>query len=309
MKRVLVTGGAGFIASHLEDELLGRGCDIVSIDISDEGKNIEHLIGDERFQFIRMDVNDTKELAEISKGCDTVFHLAANSDIRAGGEHPEIDYRNTFLTTRSVLDAMVSSGIKKMFFASTSAVYGYMEGKLSETTGGLRPLSYYGAYKLASESIISSYSYMNGIDALIFRFPNVVGPRLTHGVIFDFVNKLKKDPEHLEILGDGRQRKQYVYVKDLVKGIADFTERMKEGFDIYNVSTDSFTDVDTIADLVCRSMGLKDVEYQYTGGRCGWKGDVPTFEYDDSKARKAGWTHTFDSTGAIEETLRQLDIH
>lgn len=308
MKRVLVTGGAGFIPSHLEDLLIEKGCEIVSVDISENCGNIEHLMDRKDFQFFRMDVNDTDSLAEVSKGCDMVFHMAANSDIRAGGQDPKVDYEMTFSTTRSVMETMLRNGIRNVFFSSTSAVYGDMKGKLNETTGGLRPISYYGAYKLASEAIISSYAYMNDLNALVFRFPNVVGPRLTHGVIFDFIKKLDKDPEHLEILGDGRQNKQYVYVKDLVKGIVGFSENMGQGYELYNISTDSFTDVNTIAGLVCERLGLKDVKYTYTGGTCGWKGDVSSFEYDVSKAKSKGWSYEFDSTGAVRETLRNLDI-
>jgi len=194
-----------------------------------------------------------------------------------------------------------------MFFSSTSAVYGDRKGLLDENTGGLQPISYYGACKLASESMISAYSYMNDFNALILRFPNVIGPRLTHGVIFDFIGKLKKNPKKLQILGDGKQNKQYVYVLDLVKGIFDFSERIEDGVSQYNVSTESFTDVNAIADLVCERMGL-DPEYEYTGGSTGWKGDVSSFAYNVEKAKERGWHYEFDSTGSVRETLRVLDI-
>ena len=202
----------------------------------------------------------------------------------------------------------MKNDIKNMFFSSTSAVYGDIKGQLNEMTGGLKPISYYGASKLASEAMISSYSYMNDFNALVFRFPNVVGPRLTHGVIFDFIRKLKKDPKKLQILGNGKQNKQYVYVLDLVKGIADFSERMEKGYNLYNISTESFTDVNTIADLVCERLGLDDVKYEYTGGECGWKGDVPSFDYDVSKAKDHGWKYSFNSTESVRETLRNVDV-
>lgn len=309
-KKVVVTGGAGFIPSHLDDILVGKGYDVTAVDTVEKGRchNIEHLFGKDNFHYVKMDITDVDAFAELTKDCDFIYHLAANSDIQNGGQNPSIDYRNTFQTTRSVCEAMMRNEIKNMFFSSTSAVYGDIKGQLNEMTGGLKPISYYGASKLASEAMISAYSYMNDFNALIFRFPNVIGPRLTHGVIFDFIRKLKKDPKRLQILGNGKQNKQYVYVTDLAKGIFDFSERIEDGMSLYNVSTESFTDVNTIADLTCERMGLDDVKYEYTGGDCGWKGDVPSFDYDVSKAKKRGWKYTFDSTESVRETLKNADI-
>ena len=310
MSKVVVTGGAGFIPSHLEDILVEKGHDVVSVDVFDKKRchNIEHLIEKDNFDYIQMDITDVNSFVKITKDCDFIYHLAANSDIQNGGQDPSIDYKNTFLTTHSVCEAMMRNNIENLFFSSTSAVYGDIRGQLNETTGGLKPISYYGAFKLASESMISSYSYMNDFNVLVFRFPNVVGPRLTHGVIFDFIRKLKKDPKRLQILGNGKQNKQYVYVTDLAKGIADFSERIEKGYNLYNVSTESFTDVNTIADLVCKKLNLSDVKYEYTGGECGWKGDVPSFDYDISKAKKHGWKYSFNSTESVKETLKNVDV-
>ncbi len=310
VKKVVVTGGAGFIPSHLNDILVGKGYDVTAVDVISKERchNLGHLFDRDNFHYIQLDITDTDAFVRLTEDCDFIYHLAANSDIQNGGQNPSIDYRNTFQTTRSVLEAMRINGIKNMFFSSTSAVYGDIKGKLDETTGGLKPISYYGASKLASEALISAYSYMNDFNALVFRFPNVIGPRLTHGVIFDFIRKLKKDPKTLQILGNGKQNKQYVYVIDLVKGISDFSERIEDGFSLYNVSTESFTDVNTIADLVCERMGLSGVKYDYTGGNCGWKGDVPSFDYNVDKAKKRGWKYSFDSTESVRETLRNVDI-
>lgn len=309
-KKVFVTGGAGFIPSHLEDILVAKGYDVTSADVFDAEKchNIAHLMKKDNFRYVKLNINDIDDLVKETKDCDFVYHLAANSDIQNGGQNPVIDYNNTFQTTRSVLEAVRANGIKNMFFSSTSAVYGDIKGKLNEETGGLKPISYYGASKLASEAMISAYSYMNDFNALIFRFPNVIGPRLTHGVIFDFVRKLKADPKKLQILGNGKQNKQYVYVEDLAKGIFEFSEKIEDGLSLYNVSTESFTDVNTIADLVCERLGLDNVEYQYTGGSCGWKGDVPSFDYDVSKAKKRGWTYRYDSTESVRQTLKNVDV-
>lgn len=309
-KKVIVTGGAGFIPSHLDDILVDKGHDVTAVDVIEKERchNIKHLFEKDNFHYIRMDVTDVDAFVELSSDCDFIYHLAANSDIQNGGQNPSIDYKNTFQTTRSVCEAMMRNDIKNLFFSSTSAVYGDIKGQLNELTGGLKPISYYGASKLASEAMISAYSFMNDFNALIFRFPNVIGPRLTHGVIFDFIRKLKNDPKRLQILGNGKQNKQYVYVTDLVKGIIDFSERIEDGMSLYNVSTESFTDVNTIADLVCERMGLNDVKYEYSGGNCGWKGDVPSFDYDVSKAKKRGWRYSFNSTDSVRETLKNVDV-
>ncbi len=307
--KVVVTGGAGFIPSHVEDILVSKGYDVTAVDVIDrkDCHNISHLFDRPNFSYVRADASDVDSMVKATEGCEFVYHMAANSDIRNGGKDPSIDFNKTFLTTRATLEAMRVNGIKKLFFSSTSAVYGDRKGLLDENTGGLQPISYYGSCKMASESLISSYAYMNDFDALIFRFPNVIGPRLTHGVIFDFIGKLKRDPTKLQILGDGKQNKQYVYVLDLVKGICDFADRIEKGVNVYNVSTESFTDVNAIADLVCERMGLEP-EYQYTGGSTGWKGDVSSFAYNVEKAKARGWKYEFDSTGSVRETLRTLDI-
>lgn len=309
-KKVIVTGGAGFIPSHLNDILVNEGYDVTAVDVIEDSKchNIEHLFEKENFHYVKMDLTDVDSFVKLAEDCDFIYHLAANSDIQNGGQNPSIDYRNTFQTTRTVLEAMRINGISNMFFSSTSAVYGDIKGQLDEMTGGLKPISYYGASKLASEALISAYAYMNDFNALIFRFPNVIGPRLTHGVMFDFIRKLKKNSKSLQILGNGKQNKQYVYVIDLVKGIYDFSKRIENGVSLYNISTESFTDVNTIADLICERMGLKDVKYEYTGGNCGWKGDVPSFDYNITKAKKRGWTYTYNSTESVRETLKNVDI-
>lgn len=302
--KAFVTGGAGFIASHLNDVLLTDGWDVTAVDYIDKPVNIAHLEDNEHFTYVKTNATDAKQLTELSKGHDFVFHLAANSDIQLGGRNPDVDFNNTFLTTRSVLEAMRVNDIKNLFFSSTSAVYGEKPGEiLNETTGDLKPISYYGACKLASEALISAYTYMNSFNSLVFRFPNVVGPRLTHGVIFDFIKKLDADQSRLEILGDGRQSKQYVYALDLVDGIYAFSKKMESGMNIYNVSTESFTTVNQIADIICRKLGLTDVKYDYTGGKCGWRGDVPSFDYDVSKAKRHGWKYRYNSTESVERTV------
>ena len=201
---------------------------------------------------------------------------------------------------------MRKAEVKNLFFASTSAIYGDLKDQvLNEVTGGVKPASYYGGAKLASEALIYSYTNMNDMNVVIFRFPNVIGPRLTHGVIFDFIKKLQKDPAHLEILGDGTQCKPYIYVLDLVEAIVKLTNEFRLGAEVYNISVESEgTTVTRIAEIVTEELGLKNVEFQYTGGKIGWKGDVPRFKYDISKVLSTGWKPKYTSDEAVIQTVR-----
>ena len=309
--KAIVIGGAGFIGSHLCDALLADGSKVVCVDNFSLGtnKNIEHLKENEAFRLYEADASVEKELDAIfaCEKPDYVFHLAANSDIQASASNPEIEYRNTYTTTFRILSAMKKHGVKKLFFASTSAVYGDKRNiLLDENTPNLSPISYYGAAKLGSEALISAFSYMNDMQVLVFRFPNVIGPRLTHGVIFDFINKLTKDPAHLQILGDGKQTKPYIYITDLVDAIIKFKDTKAPGVTLYNVGVEGATSVTSIADIICEVMGLNSVKYQYTGSESGWKGDVPRFQYCIDKIHNAGWKAKYTSDEAVRETVRQI---
>ena len=310
---ILVSGGAGFIGSHLIDSLLAKGNRVICADKLIMGKNnISHIVGHEHFKFYEIELADQEKVDYLfdSENIDIVYHLAANSDIQKGGKEPDIDFNDTFLTTRSILEGMRKTDVKKIFFASTSAVYGEMlDIKLNETTGGLMPVSYYGGAKLASEALISSYVSMCDMSAVIFRFPNVIGPRLTHGVIFDFIRKLRNNPHELEILGNGTQCKPYIYVLDLIDAIMKLTSDFVDGEKIYNISVNSTgTTVKRIADIVVEEMGLHDVNYKYTGGDRGWKGDVPRFSYDISKVLATGWQPRFTSDEAVRNTVKDAII-
>ena len=309
--RALVTGGAGFIGTHLVERLLNDGNEVICVDNFTLGKkaNVEKFLNNQSYKFYEIDIADNDLFCETLKNekIDIVYHLAANSDIQKGGKNPEVDYNDTFMTTRGVLELMRKNDIKNLFFSSTSAIYGDEHDKLlNENLGGLKPISYYGGAKYASESFISSYTYMNDFNTMIFRFPNVIGPNLTHGVIYDFTKKLNNNPTELEILGDGTQTKPYVYVIDLVEAIMLMTKKIEPGVEIYNVGVDSATSVTRIADIVCEELGYKDVKYKYTGGNVGWKGDVPKFQYDLSKIHNKGWTSKHTSDEAVRDTVRHL---
>lgn len=308
--KVLVAGGAGFIGSHLIDALLKENHIVICIDNFFIGtkENIKHLKENKNFVFYEQDLCDISKLKIVfeKEKIDYVFHLAANSDIQASSKNPIIEYNNTYTTTFNILECMRIYDVKNIFFASTSAVYGEKNGvDVAETNTTLEPISYYGASKLGSEAIINAYTYMNNYKTLIFRFPNVIGPRLTHGVIFDFIKKLRNNPNELEILGDGNQTKPYMYVYDLVDAIIKFKDRVGDGVTIYNIGVNSHTSVTKIADIICDKMGLKDVKYNYTGGTGGWKGDVPKFSYNLDKIHSAGWKAKYTSDKAVEATVEE----
>ncbi len=308
--KVLVAGGAGFIGSHLIDALLAEGHDVVCVDNFFIGtkENIAHLHENSHFTFYEQDLTEFDKMLEIFKAeqVEYVFHMAANSDIQASAQNPMIEYKNTYSTTFILLECMRLCGVKKLFFASTSAVYGEQMGaEVSENAVALQPISYYGGAKLGSEGIISSFAYMNDMSVLIFRFPNVIGPRLTHGVIFDFVKRLKDDPSHLRILGDGTQSKPYLYVLDLVDAIMQFKD-VDKGIALYNVGVQTQTSVTRIAEIVCEKMGLTGIPFEYTGGRGGWKGDVPVFAYNLDKIHAAGWKASMTSDEAVAKTVEKV---
>jgi UDP-glucose 4-epimerase len=314
MKTVLVTGGAGFIGSHLAGCLLERGRKVICVDNLTLGsrKNIKNCLEHKHFSFYESDVSDTKALLHIvensedNAAIDMIFHLAANSDIQKSSMNPGIEYENTFQTTWSVLELMRIKNIQRLFFASTSAVYGEQPGvNLSEDSGALFPISYYGGAKLASEAFLSAYSYMNNFDITVFRFPNVIGPGLTHGALYDFIKKLQADTTKLEILGDGTQRKPYIYIDDLLEVILLVSFSGEKGMNVYNIGVEGATSVREIADMVCASMGLQNVRYTYTGGSRGWKGDVPAFQYDLTKIHKRGWTAKYNSNQAVRAALEK----
>ncbi|PWJ60385.1 UDP-glucose 4-epimerase [Dyadobacter jejuensis] len=309
---ILITGGAGFIGSHLCDALLQQPeYRITVLDNLSLGRldNIEHLIGTEpRFKFEEVDILDTPALERVfAEGrFDMVFHLAANSDIAISHTKPEVDLESTFRTTFQVLNMMRIHGVKRLAFASTSAIYGNPQNqKLTESFGPLLPVSHYGAGKLASEAFISSFVENYGIQAWIVRFPNVVGERATHGAIFDFIRKAQSESADLEVLGDGNQNKPYVYVKDLVQAVLFVWNNTSASINLFNLGVDSRTRVSKMAEIVLEELG-SNKEIRYTGGAQGWVGDVPEFEYDLSKIHALGWKASLSSDEAVRKSVQEI---
>lgn len=306
---ILITGGAGFIGSHLCDSLLHENNNLTVVDNLSLGseENIKHLFQNNNFRFIKKDLLDFEELKKIFRNGDfeMVYHLAANSDIQKGVNDPKVDYDLTFNTTFNVLQCMREFRVYKLFFASTSAIYGDTSKELIEDFGPLLPVSNYGASKLASEAFISAFSSNYNIQTWIIRFPNVVGERFTHGVIFDFIAKLKNDPKSLTVLGNGEQIKPYLYVKDLIEGILFVCNNSDGLHNVYNLGVESRTKVKDIAKMVIEEMGLFS-KINYTGGDRGWLGDVPEFKYNLSKIHDLGWSAKYSSNDAVRLSIKKV---
>lgn len=308
-KKYFVTGGSGFIGSHLSDRLVREGNDVTVYDnlVSGKKKDIEHLIGKPNFRFIEADMLDYPALLEAMKGHDIVWHLGANTDIPTGNRETDLDLNNCTVATRNVLEAMRVNRIKKMLFASSACVYGDAPPEpLKETFGPLHPINLYGAGKLACEGLISSYSHLFGIQAWMFRFANVIGSRMGHGVIYDFIQKLKKTPEELEILGNGEQTKPFFLVEDCIEGMICAFNNSNAQYDVYNLGTDTLTNVTRIGEIVAEEMGLPNAKLRYTGGKRGWPGDVPVVMFNVDKINGIGWKASHNSDEAVRIAARRL---
>lgn len=313
LKNVLVVGGAGFIGSHFVDHLIGGArTDRVRIyDNFTSGRewHFTHHRNDPRFSVVRGEVADTDSLVAAMAGYDTVIHLASNPDIAAAMTNPRVDFDEGTALTHSVLEAMRRSESRMILYASGSGVYGALgtsEGVEDHTV--LRPVSTYGASKLAGESLIGAYAHMFGIRGFGFRFGNVVGPRQTHGVGFDFIRRLLVDPSQLSILGDGKQSKSYIHVEDVVSAVLMVARTCSSQFDVFNVATLDYITVSEIADLAVSVLGIPhdSVRFRFTGGDRGWKGDVPIVRLNTAKLRALGWNNQRSCRQAIVDSLAQL---
>lgn len=312
-RRLLVTGGAGFIGSHLVDTLMERGTTVTVLDNLSSGskENVSRWIGHPTFALAVGDCLNPEDIEKAIQDCDVVFHLAANPDIRAGETDPKIDLEQNVLSTHHLLEEMrKSETAKTIAFTSSSTVYG--EASLvptPESYGPLKPISLYAASKLACEAFISAYCDMFDLRGIVYRFANIIGSRSRHGVIWDFTQKLTANPGELEILGDGTQAKSYLLVEDCVEAFLFGLEKAAETFEIFNVGSEDRVDVTTIARIVTDSMGLEDVDFRYKieveGGR-GWVGDVKTMLLDISKLKKLGWRPRHNSYESVVEASKQL---
>ncbi len=310
----IIVGGAGFVGSHFTDRLLmqEKGVERVTLfDNFSSGRewHYAHHAHDPRLRVVRGDVKDLDALTSAMSGHDVVIHLASNPDIAAAVTDPDIDFREGTALTRNVVEAMRRSGTRRILYASGSGVYGDLgEREVDEDFGPLTPISTYGASKLAGEALISSYSHMFDLTGLAFRFGNVVGPRQTHGVGFDFVKRLLKDPARLKILGDGTQSKSYIHVTDVVAAVLHAHVNSPRTFDVFNVATGDYITVREIADLALEVLDLQpaQVRYEFSGGKRGWKGDVPVVRFRTDKITQLGWRCTYPTREALRKSLLEM---
>jgi UDP-glucose 4-epimerase len=315
-RRFFIVGGAGFIGSHFTDHLLGEGgaAGVTLYDNFSSGRewHFAHHASDARLHVVRGQVEDNEALTKAMEGHHVVIHLASNPDIARAAREPSIDFWQGTVLTNSVVEAMRRAGVPRILYAAGSGVYGDLGTvDAQEDHGPLLPTSTYGASKLAGEALICSYVHMFGMSGCVFRFGNVVGPRQTHGVGFDFARRLLDarargdNPVVLKILGDGRQSKSYVHVSDIVRAVMSAHEQTEKPFEAYNVATGDYITVTEIAELAVQCVGLPraGVTFEYTGGDRGWKGDVPVVRLDTRRIRGLAWQNRMDTREALRQSM------
>jgi UDP-glucose 4-epimerase len=319
-ERFFIVGGAGFIGSHFTDHLLGAGgaAAVTLYDNFSSGRawHYAHHEADARLRVVRGNVEDTEALARAMDGHSVVIHLASNPDIARAAREPTIDFVQGTALSNSVVEAMRLTGARRLLYASGSGVYGDLgTAPAHEDHAPMLPISTYGASKLGSEALITSYAFMFGLRACAFRFGNVVGPRQTHGVGFDFARRLLdaneaggSAPIALRILGDGTQSKSYVHVTDIVAAVMTAHRLVDKPFEVFNVATGDEITVREIAELAVECVGLprERVTFEYTGGDRGWKGDVPIVRLDTARIRALGWKRAHSSREALRRSMLSM---
>ena len=308
MKKALVTGAGGFIGSNLSDRLLAQGIEVCGLDDFSTGQErfLEGALRQPGFRLVRGSMLDPEPLAAAMKGCDFVFHLAANADVRFGLEHPEKDLQLNTIATFRVLEAARLAGVKGIAFSSTGSVYG--ESKVHPTPEDAPfpvQTSLYGASKVAGEGLLQAYAEGFGMQAYIFRFVSILGARYTHGHVFDFYKKLRDDPGRLHVLGNGKQRKSYLHVADCVDAILTVIDKAPDKVNIYNLGTDEYCEVNDSIGWICGSLGLAP-KLEYSGGERGWVGDSPFIFLDTRKIRSLGWEPKLGIEAGVISTLEWL---
>jgi UDP-glucose 4-epimerase len=311
--RCLVVGGAGFIGSHFVDRLMAdpEMHEVIVYDNFSAGRewHLAHHGESARLRIVRADVKDLDSLVRTMRGSDLVIHLASNPDIARAATEPAIDFHEGTYLTHHVVEAMRLTRTPLLLYASGSGVYGDLgELEVAEDQGPLLPISTYGASKLAGEALICSYCHMFGLAARVFRFGNVVGPRQTHGVGFDFLRQLLAGPDRLRILGDGTQSKSYVHVHDVLEAVLLAAGAPGERFQAYNVATGDYITVREIAELAVECAGLPagSIAFEFTGGSRGWKGDVPVVRLNTARIRALGWRNQMGSREALRASMLAL---
>jgi UDP-glucose 4-epimerase len=306
--RAIITGGAGFIGSHILDRLASAGWYVKVIDNFSTGnfENLKSHRGNPKITVERMDLKEVTK-ADV-EGFETVFHYAANPEVRVSTINPEIHFKENIVATFRLLEAVRKSDIKEIIFASSSSVYGEPDEIPVDESAPLRPVSVYGASKVACENLIHAYSKLYGIKAVILRYANVVGPRLRHGVTWDFVNKLRKNPSELEVLGDGKQVRSYMYIDEAVEATMIAWKKSNSYFEVYNVASEDWITVDEVAEEVISTMRLSNVKkvYKPVLHGVGWPGDVKKVALRIDKLKAFGFKPRYNSLEAVRLTVRAL---
>jgi UDP-glucose 4-epimerase len=313
VRRACITGGAGFIGSNLADRLLAQGVEVAILDDFRSGRPefLADALGRPGARLIEGDVLDPAALEEAVRGCDWVFHLQANADVRRGLEHPRRDLEQNTIATSNVLEAMRANGVGHIAFSSTGSIYGEPEiFPTPEDAPFPLQTSLYGASKLAGEGLIEAYAAGYGFTGLIFRFVSILGERYTHGHVFDFLCALKRDPSRLVVLGDGRQEKSYLYVQDCVDAMLTASRRheAEPGAHIYNLGTEETIVLDDSVAIITEQMGLSP-RIEHTGGRRGWTGDSPLIRLDTNRIRALGWEPSLTIREAIVRTVNWVQAN
>lgn len=308
-ENVLVTGGAGFIGSHLVDRLVDMGCEVTVLD-NLSNSTIEYIkdyVDRGRIKFVEGDIRDFETVKSCLEGLSLVFHFAAQYDVRRSVSDPIYDFDVNVNGMINLLEAMRKKNVSNIVFASSGGtLYGLAKAIPTPETYPPQPISPYGASKAASEMYISAYCTCYGLCGVCLRYANIIGPRSFHGVIFDFYQKLRKDPKRLKILGDGNQKKSYMDISDCISASIYVTEKSEKGFNIFNIGSEEWVTVNYIAKLVLNELKLQDVELSYTGGEQGWTGDVPLMLLDISKLKNLGWKPTMQIDKAIRKYVKWL---
>ena len=308
--KVLVTGGAGFIGSHLVDRLVAEGYSVRVVDNLSSGRleNLKKHLESNTIELIIGDLKDPQTAFKAVEGIDVMFHFAANPEVRVSTTNPEIHFNENVLATFRLLEAMRKKGVKELVFASSSSVYGEPEVIPVGEDAPIKPVSVYGASKAACENLIHAYSKLYGIKAIVLRYANVVGPRLRHGVIWDLIIKLRRNPSELEILGDGKQVRSYIYVDDAVEATLLAWRKTTSYFEVYNVASEDWIMVDEVADEVIKTMGLNNIKKTYKPvlHGVGWPGDVKKIALDITKLKRLGFKPRMNSLRAVRETASQI---
>ncbi len=314
IKKIFLTGGAGFIGSQIVDILMSQGYEITVYDNFSNGRMefIEQHNNNKNFHLIKADILDMETLTTVVKGHDLVWHLAANTDIIGSAKNPRRDLNDCVIGTFNVCESMRLNNISDIIFSSTGAVYGDLckDVATTESVGPLMPISTYAAGKISSEAFISTYCHLYGLRAWIYRFGNVIGARMTHGVIFDFINRLKKNPDELMIYGDGTQEKNYFLAEECIYGMAfgynNIPMTEDNPCDIFNLGTDSISKVINIAQIIKEEMNLPDTKIKIQGTKVAWPGDQPKVHIRIDKMHSYGWSAKLHSDDAVRIACRRV---